>query len=125
LTIFYLTILLLLAGYIGNAATLQVCREAIERIKSTNSVIFGTCIKLIEAFSRKMLMAMISFNYCTVCDPVMGDDGSLYVSPEVLPLYRELICMADIVTPNQTEAEYVSINIYFILKCYFGILRDS
>ncbi|KAM3584551.1 putative pyridoxal kinase [Umbelopsis sp. WA50703] len=52
-----------------------------------------------------MLMAMISFNYCTVCDPVMGDDGSLYVSPEVLPLYRELICMADIVTPNQTEAE--------------------
>lgn len=38
----------------------------------------------------------------------MGDDGKLYVSPEVLPLYREMIRMADIITPNQTEAEYVS-----------------
>ncbi|KAJ2960009.1 hypothetical protein NQZ79_g4556 [Umbelopsis isabellina] len=71
---------LLSVGYIGNAATLQVCREAIEKIKSTNSVTF-------------------------VCDPVMGDDGKLYVSPEVLPLYREMIRMADIITPNQTEAE--------------------
>jgi pyridoxine kinase len=40
----------------------------------------------------------------------MGDDGSLYVSPEVIPLYRSIAGLADVITPNQTEAEYVYAN---------------
>ena len=37
----------------------------------------------------------------------MGDDGMLYVTPEMVTLYREaaLPC-ADVIFPNQTEAEY-------------------
>lgn len=28
-----------------------------------------------------------------VCDPVMGDDGKLYVKPEIPPVYRQaLVC---------------------------------
>ncbi|RUS31795.1 Ribokinase-like protein [Jimgerdemannia flammicorona] len=41
----------------------------------------------------------------SVCDPVMGDDGELYVSNEVVPLYRQIMRLADVVTPNQFEAE--------------------
>ncbi|KAF8979832.1 putative pyridoxal kinase [Entomortierella lignicola] len=40
-----------------------------------------------------------------VLDPVMGDNGQLYVQPDVIPIYRELMKYAKAVTPNQFEAE--------------------
>jgi pyridoxine kinase len=40
-----------------------------------------------------------------VCDTVMGDGGSLYVAPEIVPLYRNIISVTDVITPNQFEAE--------------------
>ncbi|EEC09100.1 pyridoxine kinase, putative, partial [Ixodes scapularis] len=39
-----------------------------------------------------------------VCDPVMGDNGKLYVPPGLVSIYRErLVLLADVVTPNQFE----------------------
>lgn len=35
----------------------------------------------------------------------MGDGGVLYVAPEIVPLYRAIMRVADVVTPNQFEAE--------------------
>ena len=44
-----------------------------------------------------------------VCDPVMGDDGKLYVTRDLLPIYQNTILpLADIVTPNQFEAELLT-----------------
>ncbi|XP_078486048.1 pyridoxal kinase-like [Ciona intestinalis] len=48
-----------------------------------------------------------------VCDPVMGDtwggEGKMYVPEDVLPVYRdEVIPIADILTPNQFEAEILT-----------------
>ena len=43
-----------------------------------------------------------------VLDPVMGDEGRLYVSEEVIPLYKSLLRDAHLVLPNQFEAEYVA-----------------
>ena len=43
-----------------------------------------------------------------VLDPVLGDDGALYVSPEVVPVYKSIIPFADIILPNQFEAELLS-----------------
>lgn len=40
-----------------------------------------------------------------VLDPVMGDEGKLYVSSEVVPVYKSLIPHADLITPNQFETE--------------------
>ena len=42
-----------------------------------------------------------------VLDPVMGDNGQLYVQLDVIPLYRQLMKYAKAITPNQFEAEYV------------------
>jgi len=41
-----------------------------------------------------------------VLDPVMGDQGRLYVSEGVVPVYKSLLSHADMVVPNQFEAEY-------------------
>lgn len=40
-------------------------------------------------------------------DPVMGDEGVLYVSEDVIPVYQSILAtgLVDIVTPNQFELE--------------------
>ncbi|KAJ8012688.1 hypothetical protein DPEC_G00045490 [Dallia pectoralis] len=44
-----------------------------------------------------------------VCDPVMGDQGSMYVPENILPVYRDkVVAVADILTPNQFEAELLT-----------------
>lgn len=41
-----------------------------------------------------------------VCDPVMGDNGHMYVPQELKEIYeKEIVPLADIVTPNQFELE--------------------
>jgi pyridoxine kinase len=45
---------------------------------------------------------------CVVCDPVMGDEGKLYIPQESVQIYKDvLVPMADVITPNQFECEYV------------------
>ena len=41
-----------------------------------------------------------------VLDPVMGDDGRLYVDEDVVPAYKNLLRDADLILPNQFELEY-------------------
>jgi pyridoxine kinase len=38
----------------------------------------------------------------------MGDDGALYVEEAVVPVYKSIIPFADIILPNQFEAEILS-----------------
>ena len=40
-----------------------------------------------------------------VLDPVMGDQGRLYVSEGVVPVYRSILTNADLIAPNQFETE--------------------
>lgn len=40
--------------------------------------------------------------FSAVCDPVMGDEGKLYVAPELVKAYRERIMpLANVLVPNQ------------------------
>jgi pyridoxine kinase len=43
-----------------------------------------------------------------VLDPVMGDNGKLYVAEDVVPAYKKLVYDADLIMPNQFEAEFVA-----------------
>ncbi|KAK2747496.1 putative pyridoxal kinase [Myotisia sp. PD_48] len=43
-----------------------------------------------------------------VLDPVMGDQGRLYVNEDVVPAYKSLVSQADLILPNQFEAELLS-----------------
>ncbi|KAI0890489.1 Ribokinase-like protein [Annulohypoxylon maeteangense] len=47
-------------------------------------------------------------NFFWVLDPVMGDNGRLYVAETVVPAYKSLIHYADLILPNQFEAELLS-----------------
>lgn len=50
-------------------------------------------------------------NFLLVCDPVMGDNGEMYVPKELLSIYRETILpLADIISPNQFEIELITKN---------------
>uniref|UniRef100_A0A8C1LJQ7 Pyridoxal kinase n=1 Tax=Cyprinus carpio TaxID=7962 RepID=A0A8C1LJQ7_CYPCA len=43
-------------------------------------------------------------NLVYVCDPVLGDNGAMYVPENLLPIYRcKVVPAADIITPNQFE----------------------
>ncbi|KAF8202356.1 bud site selection protein 16 [Pholiota molesta] len=41
-------------------------------------------------------------------DPVMGDAGRLYVAADVIPVYREMLPLATIITPNWFEVEVLT-----------------
>ncbi|GFS47705.1 pyridoxal kinase [Trichonephila inaurata madagascariensis] len=74
-----------LTGYVGNVTFLTKLSEIIKDLKQINPSLF------------------------VVCDPVMGDNGVMYVPPEVLPIYRDiLIPLSDLITPNQYEAELLT-----------------
>lgn len=45
----------------------------------------------------------------TVLDPVMGDNGKLYIPEDEVPEYKALLREADLILPNQFEAECVRV----------------
>lgn len=54
--------------------------------------------------SRRPHMNENGFILFPVCDPVLGDDQSYYVPPELSKEYRDkLIPLCEILTPNQFE----------------------
>ncbi|KAG7292509.1 hypothetical protein NEMBOFW57_002544 [Staphylotrichum longicolle] len=79
---------MMLSGYVPGAAALeavgQIGQELKEKAKSKPGSFFW------------------------VLDPVMGDNGNLYVAADVVPVYRSLVHHADLVLPNQFEAELLS-----------------
>ncbi|KAB0797291.1 hypothetical protein PPYR_08285 [Photinus pyralis] len=74
----------LLTGYIGSPQVLNRIASLVSDLKSKNP------------------------HLIYVCDPVMGDNGKLYVRSELLPIYKELVTIADIITPNQFEVELLT-----------------
>ena len=76
---------MMLSGYVPGAASV----EAVGRIAE-------------ELRSRK---ASSPGDFFWVLDPVMGDNGKLYVADDVAPAYKKLLNHADLILPNQFEAE--------------------
>lgn len=75
----------LLTGYIGAESFLKRICALVKHLKSVNP----------------------GLTY--VCDPVMGDNGRMYVPEDLLPVYKEhIIPLADIITPNQYEVELLT-----------------
>jgi pyridoxine kinase len=74
-----------LSGYLGEEATGEAVLEAVTKVR---------------AQSIKSLF---------LCDPVMGDDGRLYVRPGIPEfLARRAVPAAHVITPNRFELEYLS-----------------
>lgn len=56
----------------------------------------------------------------------MGDDGRIYVNADVVPAYKRLLRDADLILPNQFEAEYGRCTVYtgLQLNCPPRLLSD-
>ncbi|TGZ82189.1 Ribokinase-like protein, partial [Ascodesmis nigricans] len=74
---------MVLSGYVPGAAELEAVGEIVKEVKRN-----GRCFWLL--------------------DPVMGDQGRLYVSESVVPVYQTLLSHADLIVPNQFETEVLT-----------------
>ncbi|KAF8030634.1 hypothetical protein BT93_E2925 [Corymbia citriodora subsp. variegata] len=75
----------LLTGYIGSVSFLNTVLQVVNKLRSVNP----------------------KLTY--VCDPVMGDEGKLYIPQELVTVYRErVVPVASMLTPNQFEAELLT-----------------
>ncbi|WVF71313.1 pyridoxal kinase [Kwoniella sp. CBS 6097] len=74
-----------LTGYVPGAEALKVVAEQIRKVREVNPEVVY------------------------VLDPVMGDMGTgLYVSEDVVPIYKDMLQLATVITPNQFEVELLS-----------------
>ncbi|KAF9135678.1 putative pyridoxal kinase [Mortierella sp. 14UC] len=73
----------ILTGYIGSSQNLAAVTDIIAKLQDHGNPFF-------------------------VLDPVMGDNGQLYVQSDVIPLYKALMKFAKAITPNQFEAEILA-----------------
>ncbi|KAF8623154.1 hypothetical protein AX17_007542 [Amanita inopinata Kibby_2008] len=71
----------LLTGYIPGADPLTVIAQLARQLKSENP------------------------DLIYLLDPVLGDSGRLYVTSDVVPVYRAMLPLATIITPNWFEVE--------------------
>ncbi len=68
-----------ISGYLGQAAVAEMARDAVAAARAgTPGAVY-------------------------LCDPVLGDDGRTYVSPEVVTAVHNLAALADIISPNAYE----------------------
>ncbi|KAK4217656.1 proliferating cell nuclear antigen [Rhypophila decipiens] len=81
---------MMLSGYVPGAAALEAVGQIAQELKA-------------RAKERGR-----PGSFFWVLDPVMGDNGNLYVAQDVVPVYRSLISHADLILPNQFEAELLS-----------------
>jgi pyridoxine kinase len=76
---------MMLSGYIPGAEAVATVGDIAKELKERTTARPGT--------------------FFWVLDPVMGDNGKIYVAEEVVPAYKALIPYADLILPNQFEAE--------------------
>jgi pyridoxine kinase len=78
---------MMLSGYVPGAAGVEAVGQIAKELKANAASTPGS--------------------FFWVLDPVMGDNGKIYVAEDVVPAYQRLIHHADLILPNQFEAEYV------------------
>eukprot|EP00877_Chromochloris_zofingiensis_P002856 jgi/Chrzof1/12571/UNPLg00524.t1 len=75
----------LLTGYIGSLSLLQAIVQVAQQLKHANPGLIY------------------------VCDPVLGDEGKLYVKEDLIQAYKsEIMPLVTLLTPNQFEAELLT-----------------
>ncbi|KAK3140156.1 hypothetical protein QOZ80_5AG0396830 [Eleusine coracana subsp. coracana] len=75
----------LLTGYIGSVSFLETVLQVVEKLRSVNP------------------------DLVYVCDPVLGDEGKLYVPQDLISVYQQkVVPVASMLTPNQFEAELLT-----------------
>ncbi|VDP15696.1 unnamed protein product [Schistosoma margrebowiei] len=93
-----------LTGYLGSSSSLEAVADIVSDLKKENSNI---------KYCKYTYFGKI---YSIDCDPVLGDNGKLYVPPELVQIYQEKILpLSDVILPNQFEAELICLSLCITL----------
>lgn len=94
----------LLTGYIGKDSFLSEVGAIVKAMRQVNpELVYG------QLREFKWIDGDFNSSLFVVCDPVLGDNGFLYVPKALIPIYQnEIIPLSDICTPNQFEAELLT-----------------
>jgi pyridoxine kinase len=88
-----------LSGYVGSIGGLEALAEIVKSLKERHA----------ERRKEDSKGGSNDDGIRFVCDPVMGDDGKLYVPESLVAVYRDLLVpLADSMFPNQTEIELLT-----------------
>ncbi|XP_061645352.1 pyridoxal (pyridoxine, vitamin B6) kinase b isoform X2 [Phyllopteryx taeniolatus] len=103
-------------GYVGNKSASFPLQVLGFEVDSINSVQFSnhtgytrdtSFLEMVVDIVQELKRANPNLVY--VCDPVLGDHGSMYVPQNLYPVYKnKVVPVADIITPNQFEAELLT-----------------
>ncbi|XP_015230006.1 PREDICTED: pyridoxal kinase-like [Cyprinodon variegatus] len=101
-------------GQVLTAEELNVLYEGIKlnKVNQYDYILTGysrdiSFLEVVVDIIQELKKASPSLVY--VCDPVMGDNGAMYVPENLLPVYKnKVVPLADILTPNQFEAELLT-----------------
>ncbi|RXW24856.1 hypothetical protein EST38_g1023 [Candolleomyces aberdarensis] len=91
------------------AAELNAIFESMEQnelLMPTRLLTGAEALSAVEKLASKLKHSRPSLIY--LLDPVMGDAGRLYVAADVIPVYREMLPLATIITPNWFEVEILT-----------------
>ncbi|XP_066596758.1 pyridoxal kinase-like isoform X3 [Prorops nasuta] len=91
------------SGYVGNKSAtfpLQLLGFEVDAINS---------VQLSNHTGYKVFKGQVLDDSDLVCDPVMGDNGKMYVPEELTDIFKnEIVPLADILTPNYFELELLT-----------------
>ncbi|GLB41565.1 putative ribokinase-like protein [Lyophyllum shimeji] len=120
-------------GTKATAAELNAVFESMERNELmvptrllTGYVPGAEGLSAVAGLARKLRSEKPDLIY--LLDPVMGDSGKLYVAADVIPIYRELLPLATIISPNWFEVETltnVRLDSLQSLRKAISILHDT
>lgn len=99
----YLTIY---KGYIPGAEALSAVGDLVSKLKDEKLGLIYLLDRTTSIIENFLLNGFCS----SLCLAVMGDSGRLYVAPDVVPVYKEMLPLATIITPNWFEVECVDVS---------------
>ncbi|KAF6723377.1 Pyridoxal kinase [Oryzias melastigma] len=97
----------ILTGYSRDTSFLETVVDIIKELKKANpGLVYGESSFWSTRGLRSFPDMMEPLLSSAVCDPVLGDQGAMYVPENLLPVYKnKVVPLADILTPNQFEAD--------------------
>jgi pyridoxine kinase len=83
------------------------------RLDDFDMLLSGYCpsaalVQEVGKIGRELRQKASPGKFFWVLDPVMGDNGRIYVAEDTIPVYKDLLKDADLILPNQFEAELLS-----------------
>lgn len=103
-----------IGGSVVAASEVQLVLEGLETIVGTTNeyslAICGYCPRPDTVEVLRGFLGRLGLDAALVVDPVLGDNGRLYVHENVVPQYQRLLkeCSVALTTPNQFEFELLS-----------------